>query len=310
MPLIPDFTINQVFTQPWSTTQLITWNLQIILMGLLVCWTCGLVGSFIVIRRMALMGDAISHGILPGLAIAFITVGSLGIGTMFIGACLAGLTCNFCIEWLHTNTKIREDAAMGLVFTSFFALGVTLISGNAGNIDLDPGCILYGELGLIPLAEKVKINGTLFGNRAIWTMGVVFICVVTGAIVFYRQLLISSFDSTLAKSIGMPVKVIHLCLMLTLALATVASLEAVGVILVVAMFVFPSVTASFFFNRLSFILLSSFPLGILYTLGGFHLAHWLDCSIAGAIAVTATLLFIPACLLGPNGGVCSRFMHR
>ena len=308
MPLIPTFDFYQIFLQPWSTPQLVSWNLQIIIMGILVCWTCGLVGSFIVVRRMALMGDAISHGILPGLALAFIISGSLGIGAMFIGACLAGLACNFCIEWLHSNTKIREDAAMGLVFTSFFALGVTLISGHTGNIDLDPSCILYGEIGLVPLSEKVEMSGIFLGNRAIWVMGVVFMCIGTGTFIFYRQLLVSSFDITLAKSIGIPVKAVHICLMLALALATVASLEAVGVILVVAMFVFPSVTASFFFNRLLYVLLFSFPLGVLYTLGGFHLAHWLDCSIAGAIAVTATLLFIPACLLGPKGGVCSRFI--
>jgi len=310
MPLIPPFQMDQVFIEPWSTSGLLTWNLQIILMSILICWTCGLVGSFIVVRRMALMGDAISHGILPGLAFAFIISGSLGLGGMFIGACLAGLACNFCIEWLHSHTKIREDAAMGLVFTSFFALGVTLISSHAENIDLDPSCILYGEIGLVPLAEKIKIGGTSLGNRAIWTMAAVFISTAMGIILFYRQLLVSSFDSTLAASIGIPVQGVHIGLMLALALTTVASLEAVGVILVVAMFVFPPVTASFFFRRLPLVLLSTLPLGILYSIGGFHLAHWLDCSIAGAIAVVATILFIPACLLGPNGGVRQRLRQK
>jgi ABC-type Mn2+/Zn2+ transport system permease subunit len=109
---------------------------------------------------------------------------------------------------------------------------------------------------------------------------------------------------------GIPVKATHMGLMLALALSTVASLEAVGVILVVAMFVFPPVTAAFFLQRLPAILIGTFPLGIIYTWGGFHLAHWLDCSIAAAIAVVATLLFIPACLLGPNGGILWRLKFK
>ena len=255
------------------------------------------------------MGDAISHGILPGLAIAFIISGSMGLGSMFFGACIAGLACNFSIEWLHTHTKLKEDAAMGLVFTSFFAFGVTLISMNS-HLHIDPGCLLYGEIGLVPLSEKWKVFGFEMGNRSLWTIGLVFCGVVIGTIFFYGPLVVTSFDSTLAKSMGIPVKATHMSLMLALALSTVASLEAVGVILVVAMFVFPPVTAAFFLQRLPAILIGTFPLGIIYTWGGFHLAYWLDCSIAAAIAVVATLLFIPACLLGPNGGILWRLKFK
>lgn len=309
MTLIPEFNFSKVFLEPWSSSTLINWNGQIMLMGFMVCWTCGIVGSFIVIRRMALMGDAISHGILPGLAIAFIISGSMGLGSMFFGACIAGLACNFCIEWLHTHTKLKEDAAMGLVFTSFFAFGVTLISMNS-HLHIDPGCLLYGEIGLVPLSEKWKVFGVEMGNRSLWAIGLVFCGVVIGTIFFYGPLLVTSFDSTLAKSMGIPVNATHMSLMLALALSTVASLEAVGVILVVAMFVFPPVTAAFFLQRLPAILIGTFPLGIIYTWGGFHLAHWLDCSIAAAIAVVATLLFIPACLLGPNGGILRRLKFK
>mgnify|MGYP002042742693 CR=1 FL=1 len=117
------------------------------------------------------------------------------------------------------------------------------------HIHIDPGCLLYGEIGLIPLSEKWKVFDVEIGNRSLWAIGLVFCGVVIGTVLFYGPLLVTSFDSTLAKSMGIPVKATHMGLMLALALSTVASLEAVGVILVVAMFVFPPVTAAFFLQR-------------------------------------------------------------
>ena len=303
MTLIPEYDFKKIFFEPWSTLELCIWNGQIILMGILVCWTCGIVGSFIVVRRMALMGDAISHGILPGLALAFICSGSMALGPMWIGSCVAGITCSFCIEWLRFQTPIKEDAALGLVFTSFFATGVLMLGMEAENAHIDPECILYGEIGFTPLAPDLKLGSLRLGNQALWTMGGVFLSVAIAAVVFYRQILISSFDPILARSMGTPVRQVHLGLMLSLSLATVASLEAVGVILVVAMFVFPAVTASFFFDRLSSIVFFSLPLGLAYSIGGFHLAHWFDCSLAASMVVFAGLLFIPCCFLAPNSGI-------
>ena len=301
MNFFPVFDLNTIFLVPWSTDQLVQWNGQVILMGLLVCWTNGILGSFIVVRRMALMGDAISHGILPGLVISFLIFGSLEIGPMLIGACSAGLACSFCIEWLRSHTPIRQDASMAIVFTSFFAVGVTLINLQTDHLDLDTGCILYGEIGLTPLSPDLLFMGLNCGNRSLCLMGAVCVFVLLIVSLSYRQLLLTSFDPTLAHSYGWPVKLIHLGLMFLLALSTVASMEAVGVILVVAMLVFPCVTASFFSERLPIILLITFPLGILYTFGGFHLAHWLDCSIAAAMAIAATIIFITACALSPRG---------
>ncbi len=303
MSFIPEFNFSQVFLEPWSNPEVVAWNAKVVAMGILVSWTCGVVGSFIVVRKMALMGDAISHGILPGLVLVFIFSGSLATGPMWVGACLAGLACSFCIQWLLVNTPIREDAALGLVFTSFFALGVTLLSLQGGHVDLDPSCILYGEIGLVPLSPSILIGDLNLGNQAIWSMGFVCVCILLGSFVFYRHLLVTSFDQTLARSLGFRVTGIHYGLMLSLALATVSCLEAVGVILVVAMFVFPAVTASFFFDRLPYIVMSSFPLGIIYSFGGFHLAQWLDCSLAASIATFAAIVFLPSCLFGKKNGV-------
>lgn len=300
MNLIPEFEPSSVFLEPWAKPELIAWNSQVILMGILVCWASGIIGTFIVVRRMALMGDAISHSILPGIVFAFLAFGSLDVGPMFLGACLAGLACSFCIEWLQQNSPIKKDASMAMVFTTFFALGVTMINMQGGHLDLDTSCLLYGEIGLTPLAPNLMIAGNDLGNRSIWVMGIICLAIIFVVSLFYKQLLLTSFDAILAHSIGWSVKIIHLLLMMLLALSTVASLESVGVILVVAMLVFPSVTASFFFNRLSTILFCTFPLGIIYTFGGFHLAYWLDCSIAAAMAIMATVCFILGLVCGPN----------
>ena len=115
----PPIDLKDTFEGPWATPKDFFWNAQIVGMGILVSLSCGLIGSFIVARKLALMGDAISHGILPGLAIAFIATQSKALFPMFIGACLAGLLCSFCIEWLHKKTPLKMDAALGLTFTSF-----------------------------------------------------------------------------------------------------------------------------------------------------------------------------------------------
>jgi manganese/zinc/iron transport system permease protein len=300
---IPDFDVIDTFITPWSTRADILWNGQIITMGFLVSLACGLVGSFIVVRKLALMGDAISHGILPGLALAFMIMESRALMPMFFGACAAGLLCSLCIEWLQKKSILKPDAALGLTFTTFFAFGVLLISLYGGNAHIDPECLLYGEIGLVPLAENLSIAGIGLGSRPLTSMLVVTILVIVSITVFYRQLLVTSFDFTLAKTLGLPVSLIHYGLMLILALTIVSAFEAVGVILVISMLIFPSVTASFFFSRMPAILFSTLPLSVVYSTGGFFLARWLDCSIAGAMVLVAGFFFSLSWAFGPNEGL-------
>jgi len=288
---------------PWSTPEQVSWNLQIAVMGTLVCLSCGIVGTFIVIRRMALLGDAISHGILPGIVIAYLLTGSLSIGPMWIGACLAGVACGFLIEWLRTQTPLREDAAMGLTFTSFFALGVALLSSEVKHVHLDPSCILYGEIGLVPLQGELVIGDLWLGNQTIWTMGFICFTALALCVVFYRLLLVTSFDLHLAKSLGMPVKIIQYGLMIILCLVLTASFESVGVILVISMMILPSLSSSFLFARLPMILLCCLPFSCLYAIGGIHLAHLMNFPISASMTLVGVALFIPCCFLGPNGGL-------
>lgn len=288
---------------PWLTPEQISWNLQIAIMGTLVCLSCGLVGTFVVIRRMALLGDAISHGILPGIVIAYLLTESLNPGPMWMGACLAGVGCGFLIEWLRSKTPLREDAAMGLAFTSFFALGVVLLGVQVNHVHLDPSCILYGEIGLVPLKGALNLGGQSLGNQTIWIMALVCFATLVLCLLFYRLLLVTSFDLHLAKSLGMPVKIIQYGLMLILCLVISASFESVGVILVLSMMILPSLSSSFLFTRLPMVLLSCLPFSCLYAIGGIHLAHFMNFPISASMALVGVALFIPCCLLGPNGGL-------
>ncbi len=291
-----------VILGPWATKSLIIWNLKIAAMGTMVGLSCGLVGCFAALRRMAMLGDAVSHGILPGIVIAYLLTDSLSLGATWVGACLAGLTCGISIEWLRSKTRLREDAAMGLTFTSLFALGIVLLSLQAGQVHLDPSCILHGEIGLTPLAADLRLWGENWGNVALWSMGTVCLICVLSSWLFYRFLLVTSFDANLARSLGMPVALIQYGLMLLLALAVVAAFESVGVVLVVAMMILPYASASFLFDRLPTILLSCPVFAALYAGGGIHLAYWMDFPIAAAMALAGGAIFVPCCLFGPKGG--------
>jgi manganese/zinc/iron transport system permease protein len=306
----PTFNFIDTFWAPWESVQDFSWNGKIVAMGFLVSLACGLIGAFIVVRKLALMGDAISHGILPGLALAFIITQSKDLMPMFVGACIAGLLCSFCIEWLQKVSPLKADAALGLTFTSFFALGVLLITQMGNHAHIDSECLLYGEIGFTPLAETINWGSFELGPRPLVTMALVTIGIILTIVVFYRQLIVTSFDETLSISLGLPIKVIHYGLMLLLAITIVAAFESVGVILVIAMLIFPSTTASFFFSRMPSILFCVPALSLVYSLGGFFMARWLDCSIAASMVVIAMVCFAIAWLIGPVDGVIPKILQR
>ena len=147
-------------------------------MGFFVGSACGLVGNYLMLRRMALVGDAISHSVLPGIAIAFLVSGSRGSAAMFVGALLAGVVTTVIIEAIHRNSRIKQDAAIGIAFTSLFAIGVILISVFAGQVDLDQECVLYGEIGTVPLEGSTTIAGKALGPTSVVRMGGVVVMTV------------------------------------------------------------------------------------------------------------------------------------
>lgn len=200
---------------------------------------CGVIGCFIILRGMALMGDAISHAILPGVAISFM----LGIN-YFYGAVVIGLLTAVGIGYISQNSRIKSDSSIGIVFSSFFALGVILITKASTAIDLTQ--ILFGNVLSVQSSDM-------------WLTLIIGTIVLLIVILFYKEFLITTFDPTMAQAYGLPVRLIHYIIMILLTLVTVASLQTVGVILVVAMLITPASTAYLLTNRLStMIFLSAF----------------------------------------------------
>lgn len=285
-------------------------SLWIILTGVLAAGACALVGCFLVLRRMAMLGDAISHAVLPGIAIAFLLSGSRAPLPMLLGAGALGVLTTFAIETLHRRGRLQQDASIGVTFTWLFALGVILITLYAGQVDLDQECVLYGEIAYVPLDQWVTGAGTVLGPRAVWTLGTLFLLNLTFVVVGYKELKVTAFDPALATSLGISATLWHYLLMGMVSLTTVGAFESVGAILVVAMLVVPASTAYLLTERLSRMLVLAVLLGATSSVGGYLVASWMNGSIAGAIAVVAGAQFVLALLFSPTRGVLARRFGR
>jgi manganese/zinc/iron transport system permease protein len=304
--LIPAFDFQRIFVAPWTTQ--FTNTIWIVLMGFFVTAACGLVGTYLILRRMALVGDAISHSVLPGIVIAFLLSNSRGTTPMFLGALIAGVLATIIIEIIHKKSRVKQDSAIGIAFTSLFAIGVILVSLYASRVDLDQECVLYGEIAFVPLAPFVQIGGLTLGPEPATRMAVVALIVVILIAVFYKELLVSSFDPALAFSLGINSTVMHYSLMCVLSAVVVSAFESVGAILVVAMLILPGATASLLWHRLPGIMSLTVLHSALSAVLGLHLATWLDCSIAGAMVVMGAFLFVLAWLFSPTHGMLRRWL--
>lgn len=266
----------------------------IILTGALVAITCGMLGCFLILRKMAMVGDAISHAVLPGIVIAFLFSGSRDSFTMLIGAGIIGMFTTFLIEFLHKKGNLQSDAAIGVTFTWLFALGVILISAYAGQIDLDQECVLYGEIAYVPLDLWITGSGTIMGPNAIYALGGVLLLVAAFIGLGYKELVITTFDAPYATAIGISTTLWHYLLMGAVSFTTVASFESVGAILVVAFLIVPPATAYLLTERFKYMLILTLILSILISISGYYLAVYLDASIAGAMATMAGIFFAMA----------------
>lgn len=299
--LIPPFDFERVIVAPW-THQFSQFG-WILLMGFLVGTACGLVGNYLILRRMALMGDAISHSVLPGLAVAYLLTQSRGTGAMFLGALVAALVTSVSIELVHKHSRVKQDAAIGIVFSSLFALGVVLISVFADKVDLDQDCVLNGDLALIALPAHATFGGVSLGPPAVLRMAVVAALTAVFIALFYKELLVSAFDSILACSMGIRPTVVHYALMGWLSVVVVSAFESVGAILVIAMLILPGATASLICRRLPWVMVMTVLHAALSAVLGMHLGVWLDCSLAGAMVVMGAVLFTLAWFLNPLNGL-------
>jgi manganese/zinc/iron transport system permease protein len=281
----------------------------IILTGVLAATSCGLLGTFLVLRKMSMLGDALSHAVLPGIAIAFFFTGHRSILPMFVGAAVFGLITTLLVESLNRRWKVQEDASIGIVFTALFALGVVLISAYAGQVDLDQECVLYGEIAFTQW-DILLIGGQEMGPRPVWILGSVCLLNLLLVVLFYKELVISSFDPALAVSVGINATLVHYLLMGAVSLTTVAAFESVGAILVVALLIVPGATAYLWSDRLPIILALSVLFGVIAAVGGYELAGKWDSSIAGAMVVVLGGLFVLSVLGSPNQGMVARLWQR
>ena len=280
----------------------------ILLVGCMVASSCALVGTFLVLRKMALLGDAISHSVLPGIAIGFLLTQSRSSLVMVAGAGALGVLTVFLVERLQRSGRLYADASIGVVFPALFAVGVILISRYASMIDLDLDCVLYGEIAYTPW-DLVVVAGRTVGPRALWVTGLTLLLNLAVVGLFFKELKLVSFDPGLCEALGFRPVRLHYLLMALVSVTVVAAFESVGAILVVAMLVVPPCVAYLLVDRLILMLVTAVAAGCIAVFAGYGVARLVDGSIAGGMAVAAGGLFILAFLFSPRYGLVASWLR-
>lgn len=305
---IPPFDFHEHVLARWSGLEIHD-TVMTVGMGFLVAAVCGWIGCYLILQGMALLGDAISHTVLLGIVVAFLLTGQVSGLAMFVGATLTGLLTTVLIESLHSTSRVKEDAAIGIVFTSLFALGVVLLSAFAGKAHIDTQHVLYGNLELVASGTNVSL---LRRDIPVAVVQMAAIAVVVAGLIFafYKELLVVSFDPQLAASLGLWPRVIRYAMMAVLSITVVGAFDSVGAVLVVAMLIAPAATAYLLTRRLPLMFLYSTLAGGVSSLVGYHLAYWLYVSAAGAMVSVACGLFATAFLFAPEQGLAAAAWRR
>ncbi len=249
-----------------------------------------LLGCFLVLRKMAMIGDAISHAVLPGIVVAYLMTNSYNSFPMLIASALVGVLCTFLIESFNKIGRLQEDASIGVTYTWLFAIGVVMISFFNDNLDLDQDCVLFGEIAYVPL-DSIELMQDLFVPKAFLTGFAMMTIVVMVILFFYNGFKITSFDPLYAASIGISLGLINYTLMSLVSFVTVFSFESVGAILVLAFMVVPPATAYLLSNDLKKMMFLSCLFSIHGVFWGYILSVELNSSIAGAMATTLGIQF-------------------
>ncbi len=292
-------------------TEIDTW---IVIIGALCAAGCAIPGTILVLRRMSLMGDAISHTVLPGIAIAFLVTGSRDPTAMLIGAVIVGLITAFLVQAIQSLGKVEVGASMGIVFTVLFAFGLVLMRQAIDHVDIDPDCVLNGA---IEFAWFDQVPGGWGIPRGAIVNGVMLLANLFVMLLFYKEFKITAFDPSLAKSQGIKPGFMHYILMTMTAATAVAAFETVGSILVVAMFIVPPATAYLLTDRYGVLIILSLLIGIVSAglghLSAITVPTWFGFSgttTAGAMAVAAGALFFGAWMVSPSQGLLSRVLRK
>lgn len=254
--------------------------------GILVGILCPVVGTYLIVQRMALLGDVIAHAVLPGLAIAnFLRV------ELLLGAFVSGILSTFVITWIRTQSRVKADAAMALIFSSFFSLGVLLLTVLDRRLDLE--ALLFGDILSVTLADV---------GRTAAIVGFVLLFVK----LFYKELLFFTFDRSGAEAVGLPVNKINFGLMAGVTLTILAGMKTVGVILVIALMIGPAITAYLLVKELHWMMVVGAGLGAVTSVVGMYLSYYLDLPSGPSIALTVFSGFLLALLFSPSQGILTR----
>jgi len=270
---------------------------------------CALPGVFLVLRRMSLMSDAISHSILLGIVLAFFVTENIASPLLIAAAAATGVLTVTLVEALHRTRRVKEDAAIGLVFPALFSLGVILISRYAGSVHLDVDAVLLGELAFAPFNRWV-VGGTDLGPRTLWVMIAVLVLNAAFIIAFYKELKLTTFDAALAGALGFAPGLIHYAFMTLVSVTAVGAFDAVGSVLVVALMIAPPSAAYLLTDRLPRMIMLSVAIGVASALAGYWMSYLFDVSIAGSMATMTGVAFGIVFLLAPERGLLALARRR
>ena len=294
--------IAEFFGWPASSVQNAFWSLAV---ASLCSICCSLVGCFLVLRRMSLLSDALSHSVLAGIAAVYLITGDVRPLPMLIGALVAGIATAVLTEFVHRRVDVPEDSSIGIVFTSMFAFGVIVVS-QARGVHLDLDCVLFGDLAFAGIHMR-PLGGTLWPDSFRNLIPACFLTLLF-LFVFWKELRLTSFDPTFAITVGFGASLVHYFLTTVVAVVTVAAMDVVG-LLVVALLIVPPATALLLTSRLTSMLLISTGLSLVCTWSGYLLALQWSSSAAGLAAVMSGVLLLAAVLLSPTSGVLGRILR-
>ena len=284
-------------------------QIDVLLVAIVVAAACAIPGTFLVLRRMAMMSDAISHTVLLGIVLAFFVVADLNSPILIAGAAVVGLLTVVLVEAVSRTGLVREDTAIGLVFPALFSIAVILISSRAGDVHLDSDAVLLGEIAFAPF-NRFAPFGVDLGPIALWVMGAILLINLACIALFFKELKLATFDPALATALGFSPALVHYGIMTLVSVTAVGAFDAVGSILVVALMVGPPAAAYLLTDRLPRMLGLSVVIGAASAAGGYWLARLLDANIAGAMATVVGIAFILALLLAPRRGLVATARRR
>ncbi len=283
-------------------------QVEIQLIAAVVAIACAIPGVFLVLRKMALISDAISHSILPGIVIGFFITEDLNSPLLILLAALMGVITVVLVEAIQKTGLVKEDTAIGLVFPALFSIGVILIAKNANDVHLDVDAVLLGELAFAPF-DRLIVSGTDIGSKSLWVMGTILLITIGMLFAFFKELKVSTFDAGLSAALGFSPVVLHYGLMTVSSVTVVGAFEAVGAVLVVALMIAPAATAYLLTSDLKKMLVLSVVFGVFSAIVGYWVAHFLDASIAGSMTTVLGLVFLMVYLFAPNKGLIA-VMYR